>query len=193
MDNYKYYSFYTKLAITSLIIVISNFFSLTKGEPITEESTFFAKPPSLVNVKATEINVWSLSSKYYFTIAIPKNAGTSLQKVVITQRRGLEDIRYKLDKTFAFIGTPNNQGKNLDVQATSETNNTAPITVSFVNPIPPGTTFTIGLVPKINPGFGDTYLFGVTVFPVGQNSSSLYLGVGRINFHQQDPLRFPGR
>ena len=192
MNNYKYQSFPLKLAV-NLIIIITNFLGLAKAESIAEELNFFTQPPILVNVTATEINVWSLGSKYYFTIAIPENAGASLEKVVITQRRGVEDIRYKLNETFAFIGTPNNKGERLNVEATSEDNNIAPITINFTNPIPPGKTFTIGLVPKINPGFGDTYLFGITVFPMGKNSQEMYLGVGRINFNQENPLRFPGR
>jgi hypothetical protein len=192
MNNYKYQSFVLRLS-TTLMIILTNFWTLAKAQSLTEESNFFTQPPTLVNLTATEIDVWSLGSKYYFTIAIPENAGTSLEKVVISQRRGVEDIRYQLEKTFAFVGTPNNRGESLKVEATGATNNTAPITINFVEPIPPGKTFTIGLIPKINPGFGDSYLFGVTVFPVGENSPGLYLGVGRINFTQENPLRFPGR
>lgn len=192
MKNYKYQGFFLILS-TTLMIIFTNFWTLAKAQSITKESNFFTQPPTLVKVTATEIDVWSLGSKYYFTIAIPENAGTSLKKVVISQRRGVEDIHYKFEETFAFIGTPNNKGESLKVEATGESNNTAPIIINFIEPIPPGKTFTIGLIPKINPGFGDSYLFGVTVFPVGENSQGLYLGVGRINFNQENPLRFPGR
>jgi hypothetical protein len=193
MLNYgKYGHIFAKIAVICSIGLVLTSFSAQAGQ-LSDGAAFFDKAPSLVNVSATKIDVWALGAKYYFTITIPEDADAPLGKVTITQRRGAENIRYETDLTFAFVGSPGNQGENLRVETASETDGTALITVNFTRPVPPGTTLTIGLVPKINPGFGDTYIFGVTAFPVGKDSQGIYLGVGRISFHQQGPLRFPGR
>ncbi len=179
--NYRQYkSIFTKFALTSSILF--GFTPSLAQAQLNNESTVFLQPPHLVSANADKVGVWARGAKYYFTIAIPDDAGTSLRKVTINQRQGGEDINYQIDKTTAFLGTPDSRGENLNIETIAETEDTVPITVEFDTPIPPGTTFTIVLVPRINPGFGNTYSFEVNGFPVGEGSSGVYLGVGKISF-----------
>ena len=60
------------------------------------------------------------------------------------------------------------------------------MTITFNPPVSPGTRFTVGLKAKQNPDHGGTYLFGVTVFPPGNNPRELYLGSGRLYFDGTD-------
>jgi len=57
------------------------------------------------------------------------------------------------------------------------------ITVVFEQPVQPGNTVTVAIAAKANPNFGGSYEFGVTAYPVGDNSMGLFLGYGRINFY----------
>lgn len=163
---------------------------LSKASQRVEETFVFKKPPRLIKVSTTLDGVWAWGATYYFTLTLPENAGNPLQKVIISQRRGEENIRFQNDKIFAFEGTPSDKGKILALATSTENDETAPITVTFTPPVPPGITLTVGLQPKRNPRFGGTYLFGVTVFPVGEKSRGLYLGVGRLFFYEEREIRF---
>lgn len=57
-------------------------------------------------------------------------------------------------------------------------------TVIFETPVEPGNTVLIAIKPQRNPSTGGVYLFGVTAYPTGENSSGLYLGSGRIRISQ---------
>ena len=146
----------------------------------------FDKSPLLRNAVTTFSGVRVWGAKYYFTIELPADAGEPLQKVVIAQRRGADDISFYLDKTVAYNGTHRRKREKLALQNVSQDEETKAITVVFDNPIPPGTTFTVGLRPKRNPDVGGVYLFGVTAFPSGENPDGLYLGAGRLQFFQGD-------
>jgi hypothetical protein len=174
-------SIFATVALTSSI-ALSFYPSLIQAQQSDPENAVFLQPPYLVEANADRISVWARGAKYYFTIAVPDDAGTSLQKLTIRQRQGGENINYQVDQTSAFFGTPDNRGENLSIKTMAETENTAPITIDFDTPIPPGTTFTVVLVPKINPGFGETYSFEVTGFPMGNMAQGVYLGVGKISF-----------
>jgi hypothetical protein len=111
--------------------------------------------------------------------------GESLKKVVINQREGADTIKFKLDKTKAFLGSHSDRQQELPLQV-SQNETTQAIAVSFNRPIPPGSQLTIRLQPQQNPDFGGAYLFGITAFPTGEKPTGLYLGVGRLQFHQSD-------
>jgi acyl dehydratase len=55
-------------------------------------------------------------------------------------------------------------------------------TVVFEQPVQPGTTVTVAVDAKANPGFGGIYEFGVTAYPEGDQVVSQFLGYGRIAF-----------
>ncbi len=143
----------------------------------------FAKSPRLLDVVTTYDTVGVRAAKYYFTLELPDNAGEPLQAIVIQQRQGIEDVEFRLEETFAFLGKRRHRGDNLTLQGATlnEVENT--IKVTFEPPIAPGNTFTIGLKPRRNPRFGGVYLFGVTAIPEGEKPYKLYLGVGRLHFY----------
>jgi hypothetical protein len=142
----------------------------------------FDKSPVLIDAMTTfnSIEVWGAT--YYFTINLPDSAGEPLQKVIISQRRAQETINFYVNETVAFNGTQSNKQEKLNLQANYD-EETGGIAVIFDPPIPPGTTFTVGLKPKRNPYFSGVYLFGVTVFPAGEKPLSLYLGVRSLSFY----------
>lgn len=126
---------------------------------------------------------------YYFDIELPDDVGEPLQKVAIKQRTGGDEVRFRLDKTKAYIGDHNNKQKQLNVTA-SEDEDSGEITVEFEQPVIPGNKITVGLKPKSNPDFAGVYLFGVTAFPAGEKARGLYLGAGRLHFYRSNDFYF---
>ena len=143
----------------------------------------------LVDSHTTFSGVRIRQATYYFDLELPKNAGESLQKVEIKQRTGSDEIRFRLDKTKAYLGNHNDKQQQLEVTTTQD-EETGAITVQLKQAIPPGNKLTIGLKPKSNPDFAGAYLFGVTAFPAGAKPQGLYLGAGRLEFYQNSDSLF---
>ena len=157
---------------------------------LADGTVSFEKSPRLIGAITTfnASRVWG--AKYYFTLNVPESAGEPLQKVTISQRQGTETIRFRVQETFAFEGTPSSRGKELATETVAQNNQSAPLTVTLIPPVPPGSTVTIGLKPRRNPRWGGVYLFGVTAFPAGAKARGLYLGVGRLHFYERGYRRF---
>ncbi|MGK7930939.1 MAG: DUF2808 domain-containing protein [Microcystaceae cyanobacterium] len=159
-------------------------------KPVVAQSTvnsslsYFKKSPRLTNVMTTfnAVRVWSAT--YYFTIEMPKDAGNTLSTIAIQQRAGYEEIDFYLDKTVAFLGNHRNKKDPIAIESITQDPNSQVITLTLASPIPSDTVFTIGLKPKRNPDVAGVYLFGVTVYPTGNNPSGLYLGAGRLHFYR---------
>ncbi len=143
----------------------------------------------LKNTYATFNQVRARHAKYYFNLELPNNVGESLGKVIIKQRAGGDEIKFKPDKTRVYLGNHNNKQDELD-STTFYNEDTGEIDVQFDRAIPPGSNLTIGLKPKRNPDLGGVYLFGVTAFPPGERSLGLYLGAGRLHFYENDYFNF---
>lgn len=135
----------------------------------------------LVDSHATFNTIRMRQSRYYFDLELPEAIGEPLQKVIIQQRRGSDDIEFKPDRTKAYFGDHRNRQEPLE-STTSFNEETGEVIVEFLNPIPPGNKVTIGIKPRRNPDLGGVYLFGVTAFPAGEKSRGLYLGAGRLDF-----------
>lgn len=135
----------------------------------------------LVDAHTTFSGIRVRQARYYFDLQLPENIGEPLQKVVIQQRRGSKEIKFKLEETKAFLGDHRNKEEPLE-SITSINEETGEVTVEFNNPIPPGNNLTVGIKPRKNPDVGGVYLFGVTAFPEGEKSRGLYLGAGRLHF-----------
>lgn len=166
-------------AVAMLMIVTP----VTRAIQLGDGTVSFEKSPLLIGAVTTfqEVRVWE--AKYYFTITVPKEAGEPLAKVTITQRQGAENLRFQVEKTLAFEGSPRSRGKSLRTETISLNAENTPLEVTFLPPVPPGSTVTIGLKPRQNPQWGGVYLFGVTAFPAGEKARGLYLGVGRLQFY----------
>lgn len=155
---------------------------------------FFEAAPRLGKAKTTFNAVRMRGATYYFTIILPSEAREPLGKIIITQKNGIDDIPLLLNETEAFIGTPNDQQEMISLADVFQSKDNREITVNFVTPVAPSNTITVGLKPRKNPKFSGVYLFGVTVFPAGEKSQELYLGVRRLQFYDRDhdsDFRFP--
>lgn len=157
---------------------------------LADLKTTFERSPRLIEGVTTfnEVRVWG--AKYYFTVELPENAGKPLGKIEIQQREGSDDIDFYSDRTAAFVGTHTEKGEEIPIESTTWDDGDRTISIIFARPIEPGTTVTVGLYPKRNPDYGGVYLFGVTVFPAGDNPQSLYLGVGRLQFYDNRDRHF---
>lgn len=145
--------------------------------------TVFEAAPRLTRTAATHSSP-NTPSTYHFTIEVPENAGEALEAVTISQKDNPDQIDFVINKNSAFIGDSFAGGANLDL---ADIGGNLPldsdeITVVFDEPVEPGETVTVKLRAKRNPSRRGVYLFGVTAFPEGENSSGLYLGSGRLNF-----------
>ncbi len=156
---------------------------VTQAVQLADGTVYFVQPPDLLEATTTSNTVDVLDARYYFTVSVPKNAGEPLQRVTITQREGIERIRYDLDDSRAFVGTQNRKGERLKLGEVTSDRKTRTVVVNFDPPVTPGKTVTVGLRPRKNPSFAGIYLFGVTAFPVGEKSHGQFIGFGRLHFY----------
>lgn len=139
--------------------------------------------PQLIRAAVATYPGVNALAQYQFTVRVPENARKPLEAVKITQKENLEQIRFNLSQSDAFAGSRFAGGPAVSIARIggSEASDTNEITVAFDPPIQPGSTVTISLR-GTRPTWGGIYLFGVTAFPIGENSLGSYLGVGRIAF-----------
>lgn len=172
----------TKITLSLLALAATINFPLQARE-LRDGTRFFEKSPRLIEAFTTfsDAGVWG--AKYYFTLHLPENAGEPLEKITVQQRQGLEDIKFRIDRTFAFVGQPNRKQEAIAIQQVDRDRETQAITLTFDPPIEPGTTFSFALKPQKNPKYGGVYIFGVTAYPAGSQSNGTYLGIGRFHFY----------
>ncbi|PNW48826.1 UNVERIFIED_CONTAM: hypothetical protein BEN50_11290 [Euhalothece sp. KZN 001] len=172
----------SSLVVLSTLSIIMP--SASAGERL-DGTVYFEAAPCLKNVKTTFNETHRRGATYYFTLTLPSNAGEPLGELVITQRLGIDDIPLLLEKTTAFVGTPNDKQESLSLANVSQSEDHRKITATFRQPIPPGTTMTLGLKPRKNPQYDGVYLFGITARPAGNITQDLYLGVRRLQFYDR--------
>lgn len=175
--------FAATLAVTAGLWGISN--PPTRAIQLADGTVHFEKAPELVAATTTfnSVDVWGAT--YFFTIAVPFNAGEPLQRVTIAQIEGLDNIRYNLKDSYAFEGKRSREGAKVKLGEVSIDRDKRTVSVNFDPPVPPGKTVTIALRPVRNPFSSGVYLFGVTAFPAGEKAYGLYLGVGRMHFYRR--------
>ncbi|QLE54845.1 DUF2808 domain-containing protein [Nostoc sp. TCL26-01] len=178
-------------AIATLVILKSCTINQSQAIQLQDGTVYFVQPPRLVEVTTTynEVNFWSAT--YYFTVSLPENASEPLQQITINQHEGVDDIRFDLEKSFAFEGTRSRKGQKIGLKDVTRENKTRTLSVIFDPPVPPGKTITIGLKPWQNPSVAGVYLFGVTASPPGEKTHSQFLGYGRLQFYQRSFFGFP--
>jgi hypothetical protein len=143
----------------------------------------------LLDAHTTFSGVRVKQARYYFDLELPNDIGESLQKVVIQQRTGGDEVKFEPEETEVYLG--NHQDKLERLQAIATTDEaTEKITVQLKQPVPPGSSVTIGLKPKSNPDYGGVYLFGVTAYPTGEKAHGMYLGAGRLHFENNNDSHF---
>lgn len=143
----------------------------------------FDYPPSLLGATTPHKGAGFWNATYYFTLELPENAGEPLQKVTIAQTEGLERLRFNPEKTVVFEGNPREKGEEITQFAAEFDRENRMVSIRFDPPLPPGKIVTIGLKSTRNPLGGGIYLFGVTVFPAGEEVQEQFLGFGRLHFY----------
>ncbi|MEQ8961773.1 MAG: DUF2808 domain-containing protein, partial [Coleofasciculus sp. C2-GNP5-27] len=151
--------------------------------PLSKGQTSLNRSPRLIRT-ATSYNHTSVPATYQFTIQVPEGA-QPLQAVTITQKENAENIRFDVSESRAFMGNHVASGSELSLASVGgmESSSSKEVTVVFDQPVSPGNTVTVALKAKHNPRLDGIYLFGITAFPVGEDSPGLYLGSTRLNFY----------
>jgi hypothetical protein len=175
-----------RVGLAGCLVILTSAFYPAAAKELYDGTTIFEKSPRLVDAITTYNTTYVWNATYYFTIALPENAGEPLQKVTIAQRQGSEDIKFYLDETVAYEGTADDKGRQISIAKVDFDENSNVITAIFAEPVSPGKLVTVGFKPKRNPQYEGIYLFGVTVFPRGEKPQGLYLGVGRLHFYGND-------
>lgn len=146
--------------------------------------TFFSAPPQLVDSASTFDGVSIPTPKYYFTIALPANAGQGLAKVVFQRQDSPDPIEFYPDRTEAFTGDRQNLGESIAIASTTWDDGTGQLTVTFAEPVAPGQTVTLRLIPLQNPDVPGVYQFRLFAFPPGDQAQSMDMGVARFQFYR---------
>ncbi|GEM_PF-420037 len=150
-------------------------------------STHFVDLPRLEDTGSSQTDIRAHAAKHYITLTVPPGATEDLGQVQVQQREG-SDRRwsYRLDAIHAFEGTPSQRGDRLPLLPPVFDRPTHTLTLTFDPPVSPGTTLTLALTPWRNPAYDGVYLWGVTVWPAGDNAAGQFLGYGRFHFYRPD-------
>ncbi len=150
--------------------------------------TQFVRAPWKVVLTSYTTNVGQSPAEYFFTLSLDEQAGASLGGLTIQQTRGADwQFPFAVERTRAFLGVPRREGRQIPVRASFEPASRL-FTLSFPEPVPPGTTVTLSLRPWFNPIQADTYLFQVTAIPSGPNPLPSPVGVGTLRIYQPNDL-----
>lgn len=168
------------VAIASISVIAPE---IARSVQLRDGTVSFVQQPRLVATATSmqDTNAWGAT--YYFTIDLPQNAGEPLQTVTFNQHEGVDNIRFDLEDTRAFVGTRRRRGENISLGAVTRDKETRTVTVLFNPPVTPGKTITVGLRPVQNPFSSGVYLFGVKAFPVGAKTAGQFMGYGRLQFY----------
>jgi hypothetical protein len=182
-----------KLILTFSIILGTSIFGIAallwkvgNAIELVDGTTHFLNPPRFLGARASQNGTYVWGATYYFTIALPDNAGEALQKVVITQESGFSRPLFDIKNVEVFEGEHGRLGHPLPIQKVILNSDSLMLTVLFEPPIPPGKTMTIRLYPVRNPSVAGTYLYGVTAFPVGERPYGQFIGVGQIQIYDSN-------
>lgn len=191
------------------------------GQPTSQPTSQFAQPPVLLSTRASA-SPRSQDGFYYFSIRLPLEAGRPLAAVTIDPQ-SRSAIAFDLAQTEAFLGEADQESGAADSlalaavrlavssnhassnSASSDATNSDAIQITFAQPIPPGTTFTIGLKPSQTPE-RRRYEFGVTAIPLAEPDPAPsptgepaqialgqpeFLGTGEVSFRGQRYRDYP--
>lgn len=151
----------------------------------------FERSPRLLEAWATFKRVRVRHVEYYFTVAVPADAGEPLKTVTIAQKPNLETIEFLLEDTLAYIGPSRRRGELVEIESVTQAEGEGgEIAVTLARPLEPGMAVTVGIVARRNPRFSGIYLFRVGALPRGERPLELSLGNGRLTFFDNNFGRF---
>ena len=147
-------------------------------------SSVFVKAPWQVDLVSYNTTVGQPLPEYYFTLNLDPEAGASLAGFTFQQIRGVDrQFPFLVERTRAFLGRPRREGRQVPVKARFN-NDTRTMTLEFPEPVPPGSTLTVSVVPWTNPIQSDTYLFQVVAYPAGPDPLGSPVGVGTLRIYE---------
>ncbi|MEM7592376.1 MAG: DUF2808 domain-containing protein [Cyanobacteria bacterium P01_A01_bin.83] len=153
----------------------------TQAVEASDGTVSFESGLDLLDVYTTFNAVRVRQARYYFDLKLPEGIGEPLKRVIFQQRTGPDKIKFKPEKTKAYLNRSRNKEDLIELTTTFD-EESGEVIVEFAEPVPIGSELSIGIKPKENPDIGGVYLFGVTAFPRGEKSRGLYLGAGRLHF-----------
>jgi hypothetical protein len=159
----KYKQLKTLLGMTCSLFVGLSIVNtqINQAVQLSDGLVYFIEPPNLISAKTSTNSVNYLQPTYYFTINIPENAGESLQKVVINQQEGVDNIISDIADTYAFLGVHDQKKARLTLAAITKEAKKRTVSITFNPPVSPGQKVTIALIPVSNPRISGVYMFGV--------------------------------
>ena len=147
-------------------------------------ATMFVKAPWQVELVTYYSTVGYPQPEYYITLTLDPEAGASLASFTFRQIRGVDrHFPFASERTRAFLGRPRHGGAGVPVRARFD-NDTRTMTVDFPEPVSPGNTVTVSVIPWTNPMQSDTYLFDVEAFPAGPNPVGSPVGIATLRIYQ---------
>jgi hypothetical protein len=188
-----------KLAIIFILAIVAGMPSITYAatkDPVVAElttesispnqsqQTFFSHAPELIRAAATQTGVYTPST-YEFTLTVPQNAGQPLKAVTIVQVENVETVQFDISDNRAFFGEQLTASSEIRLASIggNKPSKSGEVTIVFDKPVQPGSTVTVAVSTQKNPSWSNIYLFGVTAYPVGDDSLGQFLGYGRINIY----------
>jgi len=135
----------------------------------------FEHAPRLVSATTTQRASFVSQGTYDFTLTVPENAGAPLQAVTISQAANPHTIEFAVNHSRAIAS-----GTTVPLSSIGG-GNSNDVTIVFEHPVQPGSTVTISLPANRAPGIEGIYRFGVTAYPVGDETNGLFLGYGRVD------------
>lgn len=154
---------------------------------LADGTVAFEVPPQLSAFYATRNRAGDRHSTYYFTLAIPADAGEPLASIEITLTEGRANLlRYNLADTTLFTGEPSDRGDTIPLSNVTYDDETQVMTVLLTEPALPGQRVTLALQPVRNPRWEGVYLFEVVVTPAGELNRPQRAGTARLQIYDND-------
>ncbi|MGD1904454.1 MAG: DUF2808 domain-containing protein [Leptolyngbyaceae cyanobacterium] len=154
---------------------------------LADGTVAFEVPPRLTDFYATRNRTSDRHSTYYFTLTLPEGAGEPLETLEIKLIEGRANLlRYHLDDTALFRGTPGDRGESIPLAQTAYDQETQVITIQLETPAQPGQDVTLAVQPVRNPRWEGVYLFEVVAQPAGELNRPHRAGIARLHIYDND-------
>ncbi|MDS3862375.1 DUF2808 domain-containing protein [Thermosynechococcaceae cyanobacterium BACA0444] len=141
-------------------------------------TVFFNQIPQFLGAKTYDPITFTFRPKYYFTLVVPATSLVPLSRVQFKQISGNSTIEFLPGLNQALI-----KGSSSPITITQVPNTPARTNEFLLEPaIQPGQEVTLILTATRNPTVPGVYLFGVTVYPLGEKVIGNMTGTARLQF-----------
>jgi hypothetical protein len=162
---------------------------------LADGTVYFDRIPRLLGAATSNSDTHWFGARYYFSLAVPAEAGESLKSIKIKQSEGLDNIEFNLARTQAWRDDPRSVGDHRRrgtpiALAPTQIDGEGNIVVTLAEAVPPGQSLVVALHAYWNPDIDGVYLFGVSVIPDGPKAYSQFIGYGRLHFYRRSHFLF---